>query len=434
MKNEREQLNNESLEQFKHWIGLNLNSISWEGRNLEAFSQFWVELFQPGVDIDEQFFKFKSLKKLMNQGPIITWFDWLEEKFITYLYVYEDKNILELSNYSLHNPSRISLVLRDFFADRIPHLEAEINCDFQLSNNISPALRLRFSDIKEKYNYDDNIKGSGEEEVMTALEVTLYDDWKKIYSEICLKPKNKIKKRALKDKNSISRNLKFIKELIILFILGGMFIFLVKVGNKAYENYLVEKISLFSPSFFWLDKNISFKSNVVDVEDIEISQNQLAELEKLEAKQVFADTTTTSRFEVESDVVLTSVDTLPKDFAVAGFEQSDYEEKRKGGYRNNRYGRRKAYRVMMSSVKPEVIKILVGQMLDEYGIKQVDNVKPGTEIPGGIYFNLFVPRNELKRFLKQVSSFEDESTILESKTVFGGPKGMDKVFVWIKSI
>ena len=89
---------------------------------------------------------------------------------------------------------------------------------------------------------------------------------------------------------------------------------------------------------------------------------------------------------------------------------------------------------MMSSVKPEVIKILVGQMLDEYGIKQVDNVKPGTEIPGGIYFNLFVPRNELKRFLKQVSSFEDESTILESKTVFGGPKGMDKVFVWIKSI
>ena len=164
-----------------------------------------------------------------------------------------------------------------------------------------------------------------------------------------------------------------------------------------------------------------------------MSHKELEELEKLESKNVFNDDFEVKRFDVESDVVLTSVDALPKDFTVADLEQSDYEEVRKGGYRDVRYGRRKAFRVMMTSVNPVETKNKLIKLLDEYKVKQVDNVKPGTEIPGGIYFNIYVPREVISNFLSQVSSVET-STILESKTVFGGPAGTNKVFIWIKEI
>ncbi len=126
-----------------------------------------------------------------------------------------------------------------------------------------------------------------------------------------------------------------------------------------------------------------------------------------------------TRFEVESDVALTSVESLPQDFTVADLEQSDYEEVRKGGFRNSRYGRRLAYRVMMTSVSPEETKEKLLQVLKGFEVKRADNVKPGTKIPGGLYFNLYVPRKNLKEFLSRVSKVE-ESTILESKTVFRG--------------
>ena len=167
--------------------------------------------------------------------------------------------------------------------------------------------------------------------------------------------------------------------------------------------------------------------------DLSISLDELEELEKLESKQFITDEFVVTRFEVESDVVLTSVDSLPKDFDIAGLEQSAYEETKKGGYRNNRYGRRKAYRVMLTSVNPTKTKKELLSLLKEFDVKQVDNVKPGTRIPGGIYFNLHVPRKLLKHFLSKLSNVE-EATILESKTLSRGPANSSRVFIWIKSI
>jgi hypothetical protein len=219
-----------------------------------------------------------------------------------------------------------------------------------------------------------------------------------------------------------------------LFLIGGILIFAVKYGNKWYESYLVKKISLFEPNFFWLDKNLSFKTDTILKNDkIDIKSNELERLEEIESKKVFQDTASTSRYGVESDVVLTSVDSLPKNFADISFEQSEYEEIKKGGYRNMRYGRRKAYRIMMTSVSPKEAKRKIISYLDKYKIKQVDNVKPGTEIPGGLYFNLYVPIEYLKEFIEEVSVVE-ESIILESKTVRGGPPGTSKVFIWVKTI
>ena len=426
----------EDQKHFKSWLELNLDSISWEGRYLEDFNQVWELIFEPEFSIDQQFDSLKKLEKVLTQGPMISWFRWIKQKLICFLYVYKDLSLRELVKISKMDPSSVALVVRDFLIERYPHLEELINTRFQVGSVLSGNLDVRYKDIAKELSLDLKLRGNLDGDVLTSLEVTLYTDWAKLKNYFVeTKSYYKNAESVLKDKNFINRQVKFLRELVLLFLIGGLLIFLIKVGNKTYEDYLVEKISLFSPNFFWLDKNLSFRAeDYLAKNDLEIKLDQLDELEKLESKKVFSDIQSKTRYEVESDVVLTSVDTLPKDFSVAGLEQSNYEEVKKGGFRNSRYGRRKAYRVMMTSVDPDFIKKELVTILKKYKVKQVDNVKPGTHIPGGLYFNLYVPRSSLKEFLSKVSSFEEQSTILESRTVFGGPANMDKVFIWIKSI
>ncbi len=422
--------------QFKDWLELNLNSISWEGRYLDDFNKVWDTIFEANLTFSEQFRTLEQLEGSLDQGPIISWFRWLKLKFVCFTFIYKDLSLKEISDNSDLSVSSVALTIRNFLIERYPHREEQLNMRLQIGNVLSENLHLKFSQLEEEFAIHCEINGTMNDEVLKDLEVTLYSDWTKL-RELLIDEKIGFKnvESILKDKKFVGRQIKFLQELVGLFVIGGLLIFTIKVGNKAYEEYLVKKISLFSPNFFWLDKSLSFKgTGFVGKKGLDIQLDEIEALEKLESKKTFEDIEVTTRYEVESDVVLTSVDTLPKDFEVAGLEQSNYEEVRKGGFRNSRYGRRKAYRVMMTSVNPEIIKQNLLKELDKFGVKQTDNVKPGTKIPGGIYFNLYVPRKRLKEFLSKVTSFEDKSTILESKTVFGGPPNTNKVFIWIKSI
>lgn len=420
---------------FKQWLELSINNITWEGRYINEFNLFWDKMFPAQISISEQFNKLNFAKNYVTSGPLISWFQWLKEKLVSYLFLFKDFKIKEISSVSNFSQAEIALILRSFFVERFPHLEEEMNDTFQLSHVTCSNTDLTFKNVIEEFSIDENLRGTVDDDVLKSLEVTLYEDWVKLNNIIDThKIEHKEVLHNIKKSLSFKKQIKFLQELILLFIVGGALIFAVKMGNKWYEDYLVKKITLFEPSFFWLDKNLSFKSeDPLTKKEIELSYKELEELEKLESKKVFKEDEYTSRFEVESDVTLTSVESLPKDFNVANMEQSSYEEKRKGGYRNMRYGRRRAYRVMMTSVSPRQTKRELVKLLDKYNVKQVDNVKPGKEIPGGIYFNIYVPQNMIKEFLSNVSSVQ-ESTILESKTVFGGPAGTNKVFIWIKSI
>ncbi len=430
-------LNYDDQKKFKDWLDLNLTSISWEGRYLEEFNLVWGMIYHSPVLVTDQFNLLSSLKNNINQGPVICWIDWLIQKYLCFLFIEKNISVEELALLSQLDVDYVSLTLRNFFIDHFPQFDEEINNLLHTGNRLSLNRKRRFVELKDRLSVGSiKNKGTIEEEVLTSLEVTLYSDWQKI--KTFLYAKNSLinkPEEALREIGFFNNKVKFLSELLILFIIGGLLIFLIKVGNKSYENYLIEKISLFSPQFFWLDKNLSFK-NVGDkiTNNINIQSDELDELEKIENKKVFDDIQSSTRYEVESDVVLTSVDTLPKDFEVAGLELSNYEEERKGGYRNSRYGRRKAYRVMMTSVNPPTLKKQIISSLEKYKVKQVDNVRPGTSIPGGIYFNLYVPRKELQKFMLEVTSLEEHSTILESRTVFSGPKNTDKVFIWIKNI
>lgn len=428
-------LTEDDHENFKEWLELNLDSISWEGRYLKEFEEFWDCLFLKGHSVSFHVTRLLYAKKKASSGPLITWFNWIYEKFLCFVFLTKGTTLRELAKISQMNERKLALILRDFFIERFPHLEDELNQHFQLGNVTSPSLYLRFEDLKASLGIGEGLRGSLEEDILKSLEVTLYPDWRVIFENLKkMNAESDIRLGVITKKATYKKQVKFFQELAVLFLIGGLVIFSIKMGNKYYEDYLAKEISMFEPNFFWLDKSLSFKAkDPLASKDVDLSYKELENLEKLESKKVFDDDIKSQRFDGESDVALTSVDSLPKDFTVVDLEQSEYEEVRKGGYRNSRYGRRLAYRVMMTSVSPSETKEKLLNVLKYFEVKQVDNVKPGTHIPGGLYFNLYVERKDIKEFLSRVSEVE-ESTILESKTVFGGPYGTNKVFIWIKNI
>lgn len=419
---------------FREWINLNLMNVTWEGRYLDDFNQFWDLFFEPESDIASQIGKFDYAKTYIKSGPVVSWFIWLEYKFYCYLFVTKNLNIKNLARASKTQESQIALILREFFIERFPHLEDKINELFLIGNVTSDSINLTYEDIKEALGIKVELSGTLEEEVMTNLEVTLYEEWRNLLQNLSREMTLKsLDIGHFKKKVTFKKQIRFFQELIVLFLIGAILIFGLKAGNKWYEDYLSKQITLFEPDFFWLDKTLSFKSDAVPEQDIDLSFKELEELEKIESKEIFNDDNPELRFDTESEVVVTSVDSLPKDFDTVSLDQSRYEESNKGGYRDSRYGRRKAYRVMMTSVHPEDVRSKVIELLDYYKVEQVDTVEPGTRIPGGLYFNLYVPVNNLREFLSKVSSVE-EATILESNTSYGGKAGRNKVFIWVKSI
>lgn len=419
---------------FRSWIELNVNSITWEGRYTGEFERFWRHLFPSDIFLRDQVHKLRFACEVIKTGPLAAWFNWLIDKLINYCFIYKGLSIAELTEIFEIQASQVALILRDFFVLRFPHLEELINDEFRIGNYNSKKINLTFEQVKQTLDIGPSLRGTLEEDVLSSLEVTLYKDWIKLI-EIFDKDSNKQLKADLIKKQRKARNKRrYFLEVLALFLVGGVIILGLKYGNKWYEDYLVNKITIFEPNFFWLDKTLTFQvDDPLEAKGIDLSYKELDELEKSEAKLEVDDEDEELRFKDESDVILASVHSLPKDISGATLEQSDYEENQKGGYRNTRFGRQKAYRVMMTSVDPGQTSKELQELLKIYQVQQADNVKPGTHIPGGVYFNLYVPVNYLRDFLSKVTHVE-ESTILESQTRFGAPSGMNKVFIWIKSI
>lgn len=420
---------------FKEWLNLNLTSISWEGRYLDDFNHLWDSIFDGDIEIKELFSKFDKIIICVKQGPLNSWFHWLRSKLVCYLFIYKNLSILDIASEGKLEPSFIAYEIRNFLVERFPHLESELNEFFQIGNTLSKNKFLKFRDLVNEVSLEEDISGSFEEEVELGFEVTLYQEWKKVVLLFDSKEANvDHQTNTINNRLSLGKQVRFFHELIILFVIGGLLILGIKYASKNFENNLIKKITLFSPDFFWLDSSLTFskKDDLVTANN-EIL-NEITDFENSLNKKDFDNSTETIRYEVESDVTLTSADSLPRDFDSVSMEKSLYEENKKGGYRNSSYGRRKAYRVMMTSVQTKKTKDKIINLLNKYSVVPVGEVKPGTLIPGGVYFNLNVPRKNLKEFLTTVSSMENESTILESRTIYSGPADTDRVFIWLKAL
>jgi hypothetical protein len=431
-------LSKSDFEKFKNWLDLDINSIAWEGRYADSFGVFWESFFKDQINALELSERFDYAKKIAKSGPLISWLNWLFEKFIAFIFINQGLSVREISlTYDL-SEKYVSTVLRDHLIKVYPTFEDLINEKFQISNVSSKNLFIKFNELVGIFGEEARIKGTFEDDILAHMEVTLYPDWSNLVKELRKDLSTiKIDFENFKKKTAYRKQLKFFQEVIILLIILSVVVLALKNTNKWYEDYLINKITLFEPNFFWLDKSLSYQEQgLLAKQQIDLSNKELEELERLEAQTVFEDSKNESRYDPESDVVvLDSVEDVPKSFGEAETEKSDYEETKKGGYRDNSYSvnNKKAYRILMASVEPAGVRDNILPLMKKYGIAQVDNVKPGMQIPGGLYFNLHVPSKNLKDFMSKVSSIS-EATIFESRSEGGDLAGKNRVFIWIKSI
>ncbi|OUR93132.1 hypothetical protein A9Q84_21765 [Halobacteriovorax marinus] len=424
----------EDFKDFRTWLGLNIESITWQGRFRSEFEEFWKLFFLDGLSLEQVSQRFLYATTNTRIGPIVSWFQWMRDKFISYIFIKKNVSILQLSSELDIGVSETASILRIFFIDTYPHLEDYFSKIFQVGNKASENIYVTYADLQNSHQLEEIRRGSHDEEIMPALEVTLYDEWsiflvkmKKdlFHPEFNLK---KIRKDASLKKQAI-----FLAEVLLLLLIGSGIFYVIKEGNVKFEKYLSERISIYEPQFQWLDKNLTFKSNVEERKDFELNIGAIEEVDDT-ASQLGEVLNEENRYEAESEVVLSSMDSLPKDFGVAGLEQSKYEELRKRGYRDSRYGNTKVYRVMMKSVDTSKVRSDLDELLKKYKVTQVDNVKPGLAVPGGFYYNLYVPRVNLKEFMAQVTDV-DETVIYESRTrTVRNPPGKNKVFIWVKRL
>lgn len=414
---------------FLDWVGVDKVSLSWEEKYIEEFNVFWNYILNESVEISEQFKRIRSFYTKLPNGPLKSWCCWLEESYIQYLFSNGKQSLFELSQISRLPISDISFVVRKLLITNYPNLKEEINLKLSIFSPQDKNSSIRFEEfIKDKHIIlEPRVIGATS---LKDLEITLLGSWSVVRDNL---PREVKMEKKRKGAPSIKKQMSFFQELILLFVISGFLILSIQIANKWYEGYLSKQVTLFESDFFWLDKSLVFENETDDLSEIDLEYSEIEKLEKAENKLVVEDTVSLSRYEDESDVTVTSIETIPQNFEVAKSELSSYEEKRKGGYRDFRYGRRKAYRVMLTAVDPSLLKQKLHKILNEYNVKKVDNVDPGKEIPGGIYFNLYVPKREVKSILSEMSELKG-STVLESKTIFGGPKNMDKVFIWIKKV
>lgn len=422
---------------FRQWLCLDMKSVTWQGKYTEEFENFWGMFFVPGVTLSELSNRFRYAFERAQVGPISSWFLWLRDKFICYSFIEKDISLRLLCHELDLEPTIVSRVIRNFFVDVFPHHEDYFNENLLITNPTSKNLDLTVKKIVEDIDEEINFSGSHDEEIMTSMEVTLYEDWgiflEKMHRDFVGKKLNLDK---VKNKDALIKNAKTLGNVIAVLGIAFFLVHLVEFANKKYKKYLTDKISIYEPQFRWEDQGLKFTDNsdqaqvaqnfeldVEDIENVDDSESILGEsLEDVE------------RVSVESEVVLTSLDTLPKDFDVADSETSKFEEEVKRGYRDTRFGNTKVYRVMMRSSDTRTARSQLTELLDRYNVTQVDNVKPGLAVPGGYYYNLYVPRTYLKEFMAQVQEV-DKAIIYESRTrTRRNPPGKNKVFIWVKSI
>jgi hypothetical protein len=426
------------FDNFKNWLDMDINSIAWEGRYADSFSVFWDSFFKEQTGPQELSQRFEYAKKIAKSGPLISWLNWLFEKFIAFCFIHRELSVREISLLFDMPEKYVATILRDHLIKVYPSYEDLVNDKFQISNVSSKNLFMKFSEIEPLLGDQAKVKGTFDDDILVHMEVTLYPDWPNLVKELRKDILSlKLDFDKVKKKVAFRKQLRFVQEVIFLLLILSMIVFALKNSNKWYENYLLNKITLFEPNFFWLDRSLSYQDqNLESRQKINLSNKELEELERIEAQTVFSEEKINSRFDPESDVVvLDSVEDVPKSFGEAENEQSSYEENKKGGYRDNSYSAstQKAYRILMSSVEPLVIKNKILPLMKQHGIAQLDNVKPGTLIPGGLYFNLMVPSKNLKDFMSKVTDM-GEATIFESRTSGGNVAGKNRVFIWVKSI
>lgn len=427
------------FELFRTWLRLDMDAVTWQGHFAEEFEEFWQIFFAEGLSLAQMTERFQYVQHDIKTGPLSSWFNWLKTKLIVFVFTHFDLSLYQLCQEGHLDLAETANHIRLFFLDKYPHLEAALNEVFQVGNILSDNIYVDFKTLVDSYPALADMDGSIDYEIMPAMEITLYQEWKSFF--------RKLKKdlthpqfnyAQIKTEASLKAQMKFVRELILMLLIGGILILGIRYFNQVYEKYLTDRISVYEPQFVWLDKTLKFINTTAESDALE-KKNLVPKVNFDEIKasdvdrEVERSLENSTSFGTETDVTLTSWDSLPKDFDATELEQSEYEEIKDGGYRDLFFGSKKVYRVIINAADSTGTRNKLSSILEKYGVEQADNVRPGMAAPGGFYYNLYVPRTNLKEFLAYVMEVDD-ATLYESRTVRSNPPGKNKLLIWIKTI
>lgn len=417
--------------EFRGWLNLKIEDITWQGRFIHEFEDFWGIFFVDNISVYEILERFKFIIATAKVGPLNSWLIWLRNKFICFVFIRCNVSVYQLSVFADMKVNELATLLRDFFLERYPYLEEHLSNCFQISYTASENAQLTFEILRKDLHMEEMTNGSHDDEIMPTLEITLYEDWRDLLKRI--KKQFKTSKRFSFRSNTSTNGANFLYHLkafaIVIVIFVATF-FGLKYLNLSYEKILLDKVSIYEPKLKWLDKSLLFREPVA-FETSESISIDLEELDKKNSENQIIDTI--ERTGTESDVLLSSYNEGPASFGNVDTEVSDFEERSETGVRDYRYGRNIVYRVLLRSEDIYDAKSSLNQVLQKYETSQVDNVKPGQVVPGGLYYNLYLPQENVRRFISEVMMVK-KGIVYESRTRQKNPEGKGRVFIWVKSI
>lgn len=416
---------------FYRWINIDIDSTTWSGEHLKEFEKLWFSFFVDGLSLEQLASRFEFAIFESKVGPLSSWFSWLFEKLICYAFLNKNASIGQLSEESSLPLSHVASVLRNFFLSFHMESKKELSILFQISHVADPKVDATYEDMRDKFPMERREFGSIKNDIMTSVEVTLYPEWNDLvvkFQENFLNPKVDIQK--MRHTMSLRNQFSFVRDFAVLLVAGLGLVAVIQQGNRIYEKYLRGKISIYTPGpeeggdlTVFNDQTDDLVSTPPDVRDIE-------DLDNVEESN--GDNEEEQRFGTESEVVLMSVDALPRNFDAV--ERQGPEDSWSRSYRDSLYGKTKVYRVMMRSTDTLKSRKVLGSMINAYDAVPVDGGEPGKNIPGGVNYNIFVPRIHISEFLAQIERI-DQAVLYESRARnIKDEPGKDRVFIWVKSI
>ncbi|MBY0415414.1 MAG: hypothetical protein K2Q18_14675 [Bdellovibrionales bacterium] len=421
--------------EFRSWLNLNLDGLTWQGRFKKEFESFWDSFFEDDLTIKSLIVRFDYAHAEVKIGSLSSWFLWLRDKFISYIFIFKGKTIGEIASESGLSPSLVATILRNYLLDEYPHLDQYFSEVFQVGNILSPNLHTSFKKIKEDIKISEPTFGSREEEIMPSMEVTLFDEWgiflKRMKADFSTKGFDLSK---IKERSNFLKQVRIIQDISILLLLFTLTIYGVRQGNVWYEKYLANKVSIYEPQFTWLNKSGVFKGlEKKPVKEYKLDFDGIKDISKSDEINEFFDP---EKYEEETEVTLTSFDNIPRDFNKADKEASQYEgdAENPNGYRETSGGTTKIYRLMMTSSNTYATRDQVNELVKKYGGSPVGDSHLGNDVPGGVYYNIYIPRTNFKDFMSDTMKV-NQGKLFESNTsnVKNVP-GKTRVFIMVKSI
>lgn len=421
--------------EFRSWLNLNLDGLTWQGRFKKEFESFWESFFQDGLSFKQIIERFEYAYTQVHIGSLSSWFLWLRDRFLNYIFIFKNLSIEKISIETGISASKLATILRSFLLDEFPHLDQYFSDNFQVGNIVSPNMSVTFNKIKSDLNILAPASGSREDEIMPSMEVTLFDEW----SIFVKKMKSDFRSRQfdltkIKERTSFVKQIKVVQDISVLLLLFTLTIFSVRQVNIWYERYLANKVSIYEPQFNWLNKSLVFKGAEKKVaKEFKLNFNEIKDITKGEVVTEFFDP---EKYEEETDVTLSTFDDIPKDLKNADKEPSQYEgdAENKNGYRETKGGTTKIYRLMMTSTNTYAARDKINVLVSKFKAEAVGESTPGMDVPGGVYYNVYVPKSNFKEFMTETMKV-DQAKLYESNTsnVKNIP-GKTRIFIMVKSI